>query len=45
MSNIAASLRSVETWVIPEQDMALTKSIILHMIIVLDKHVLEKCLI
>ena len=45
MSNITASLRSMETWVMPEQDMALVKSITLDMIIVLEKHVLEKCLI
>ena len=40
---IAATLCFVETWVFPEQDMALIKSITSDMIVVFDKHVLEKC--
>ena len=42
LANITTSFCFVETWVLSEQDMALIKSIISDLIIVLDKHVLEK---
>ena len=42
LANKAASLCFVETLVVSEQDMTWIKSIISDIIIVLDKHVLEK---